>query len=81
VRRFIINGGSYNNIVSALLVEKLGLPTRRHPHLYHMQWLSNSGTMKVSSMVHLSFSIGDYHDEVYCDIVSMQACHLLLGHP
>jgi len=32
-------------------------------------------------MVRLSFSIGDYHGEVDCDIVPMQACHLLLGHP
>ncbi|XP_021306294.1 uncharacterized protein LOC110431528, partial [Sorghum bicolor] len=81
VCRFIIDGGSCNNIVSALLVEKLGLPTRRHPHPYHMQWLNNSGTVKVSSMVRLSFSIGDYHGEVDCDIVPMQACHLLLGCP
>jgi hypothetical protein len=64
-----------------MLVEKLGLQTRRHPHPYHMQWLNNSGTVKVSSMVRLSFSIGDYHDEVDCDIVPMQACHLLLGRP
>ncbi|XP_062217663.1 uncharacterized protein LOC133917845 [Phragmites australis] len=78
---FIIDGGSCNNIVSAMLVEKLGLQTRRHPHPYHMQWLNNSGTVKVSSMVRLSFSIGDYHDEVDCDIVPMQACHLLLGRP
>ncbi|XP_021309129.1 uncharacterized protein LOC110432673 [Sorghum bicolor] len=81
VCRFIIDGGSCNNIVSVLLVEKLGLPTRRHPHPYHMQWLNNSGTVKVSSMVRLSFSIGDYHGEVDCDIVPMQACHLLLGRP
>jgi hypothetical protein len=72
VCRFIIDGGSCNNIVSAMLVEKLGLQTRRHPHPYHMQWLNNSGTVKVSSMVRLPFSIGDYHDEVDCDIVPMQ---------
>jgi hypothetical protein len=30
-------------------------------------------------MVCLSFSIGDYYDEVDYDIVPMQACHLLLG--
>jgi len=46
-----------------------------------MQWLNNSGMVKVSSMVRLSFSIGDYHDDVDCDIVPMQACHLLLGRP
>ena len=44
---FIIDGGSCNNIVSAVLVEKLGLQTRRHPHPYHMQWLNNLGTMKI----------------------------------
>jgi hypothetical protein len=81
VCRFIIDDGSCNNIVSTMLVEKLVLQTRRHPHPYHMQWLNNSGTVKVSSMVRLSFSIGDYHDEVDCDIVPMQACHLLLGRP
>ncbi|XP_066354595.1 uncharacterized protein [Miscanthus floridulus] len=81
VCRFIIDGGSCNNIVSALLVEKLSLQPRRHPHPYHMQWLNNSGTVKVSAMIRLSFSIGDYHGEVDCDIVPMQACHLLLGRP
>ncbi|XP_066365236.1 uncharacterized protein [Miscanthus floridulus] len=81
VCRFIIDGGSCNNIVSALLIEKLGLQPRRHPHPYHMQWLNNSGTVKVSAMIRLSFSIGDCHGEVDCDIVPMQACHLLLGRP
>jgi hypothetical protein len=78
---FIIDGGSCNSVVSATLVDKLGLQTHCHPHPYHMQWLNNSGIVKVTSMVRLPFSIGDYHDEVDCDIVPMQACHLLLGHP
>ncbi|XP_072147922.1 uncharacterized protein [Setaria viridis] len=81
VCHFIIDGGSCNNIVSALLVEKLGLQPRRHPHPYHMQWLNNSEIVKVSAMIRLSFSIGDYHGEVDCDIVPMEACHLLLGRP
>ena len=46
-----------------------------------MQWLNNSGIVKVSAMIRLSFSIGDYHGEVDCDIAPMQACHLLLGRP
>jgi hypothetical protein len=75
VCHFIKDGGSCNNIVSALLVEKLGLQPRHHPHPYHMQWLNNSGTVKVSAMIRLLFSIGDYHAEVDCDIVPMQACH------
>jgi hypothetical protein len=81
VCRFIIDGGNCNNIVSVLLVEKLGLKMHRHPHPYYMQWLNNSGIVKVTYMVRLPFSIGDYNDEVDCDIVPMQACHLLLGRP
>jgi hypothetical protein len=29
--------------------------------------------------VQLNFSIGSYHDVVECDVVPMQACHILLG--
>jgi hypothetical protein len=81
VCRFIIDGGSCNNVVSATLVEKLGLQTHSDPHPYHMQWWNNFGIVKVTSLVQLAFSIGDYHDKVDCNIVPMQACHLLLGCP
>jgi hypothetical protein len=46
-----------------------------------MQWLNNSGIVKVTSVVRLAFSIGDYPDEVDCDIVLVQACHFLMGRP
>ena len=29
----------------------------------------------------VSFSIGKYNDEVYCDVVDMDACHNLFGRP
>ena len=29
----------------------------------------------------VSFSISKYQDDVYCDIVDMDACHLLFGRP
>ncbi|XP_021744059.1 uncharacterized protein LOC110710103 [Chenopodium quinoa] len=29
----------------------------------------------------ISFSIGSYHDTQLCDVVSMDACHILLGRP
>ena len=29
----------------------------------------------------MAFSIGRYHGEVLCDVVLMQASHILLGHP
>jgi hypothetical protein len=79
--RTIINGGSCNNLVSADFVEKIGLTTHLHTHPYYIQWLNNSGKAKVIYTARVHFSIGTYHDYADCDVVPMQACSLLLGHP
>jgi len=79
--RVIIDGGSCNNLVSSDLVKKLELTTRPHKHPYHIQWLNDSGKAKVTQTARLHFSLGPYSDFVDCDVVSMQACSLLLGHP
>jgi hypothetical protein len=60
---------------------KIGLMTRLHTHPYYIQWLNNSGKAKVTHTTHVHFSIGTYHDYADCDVVPMQACSLLLGHP
>ena len=68
-------------MVSSDLVKKLGLTTRPHPRPYHIQWLNDSSKAKVTQTCRVSFSIGSYADSVDCDVVPMQACSLLLGHP
>ena len=35
----IADSGSYTNVASTLLVEKLKLPTTKHPRPYKLQWL------------------------------------------
>jgi hypothetical protein len=77
----IIDGGSCTNVASTTLIEKLNLPTLKHPRLYKLQWLNDCGEVKVNEQVLISFSIGKYKDEVLCDVVPMQAGHLLLGRP
>ena len=37
--------------------------------------------VKVNKQVQVSFSIGRYKDEVFCDVVPMHAGHILLGRP
>ena len=63
------------------MVEKLGMPTSKHPRPYKLQWLSDSGEVRVNKQVLVSFSIGKYEDEVLCDVVPIQAGHLLLRRP
>jgi hypothetical protein len=67
--------------VSADFVIKIGLTTHAHTHPHYIQWLNNSGKAKVTHIACVHFSIGTYHDYADCDVVPMQACSLLLGHP
>ena len=79
--KLIIDGGSYTNIVSKGLVDSLSLPTWKHPQPHCVEWLYNSGKLKVTHKVRLKFSVGTYEDTVICDVLPMDACHLLLGRP
>ncbi|PKI45896.1 hypothetical protein CRG98_033695 [Punica granatum] len=62
--------------------KKLGLKTEKHPNPYKLAWLKKVGEVNVSERALVSFSIGlKYKDVMWCDVVAMDACHLLLGRP
>ncbi|XP_071923173.1 uncharacterized protein [Coffea arabica] len=77
----VIDSGSCANVASLLMVEKLGLPVVKHPRPYRLQWLNNKGEVCMFRQVKVPFRIGKYDDEVTCDVVPMQASHLILGRP
>jgi hypothetical protein len=79
--RTIIDGGSCNNLVSADFMAKISLTICLHAHSYYIQWLNNSGKAKVTHTTRVHFSIDTYYDYADCDVVPLQACSLLLGHP
>ncbi|CAL1400308.1 unnamed protein product [Linum trigynum] len=77
----VIDGGSCENIVSLDAVNKLGLKTQRHPQPYQLSWINEHGTINVTKQVLVRFNLGQYEDEVLCDVAPMQTAHLLLGRP
>ncbi|GAV87865.1 zf-CCHC domain-containing protein, partial [Cephalotus follicularis] len=78
----IIDSGNCANVASTALVTKLDLPTTSHPKPYKFQWLNDGNQLKVNHQVLISFAVGThYNDEVLCDVIPMDACHLLLSHP
>lgn len=77
----IIDRKGCTNVANTSLVDKLNLPTLRHPRLYKLQWLNECGEIKVTKQVKVPFAIANYKDEVVYDVVSMHARHLLLGRP
>ncbi|GJV32727.1 putative nucleotidyltransferase, ribonuclease H [Tanacetum coccineum] len=74
---FVSDSGSCDNLIAEEAVQKLGLKTKIHPKPYKLQWLKKGGEVTVSKRVHVLFSMGTtYKDNVWCDVVPMDACHL-----
>ncbi|XP_056857637.1 uncharacterized protein LOC130506963, partial [Raphanus sativus] len=81
VCKLIIDSGSCTNVMSLEATQKLGLTVTPHPSPYPLAWLNNGTEINVTKQVLVSFSIGNYKDTVTCDVIPMDACHLLLGRP
>ena len=81
VCRVIIDSGSTDNIVSEEAVSKLKLKRISHTNPYKVTWLNKGQDVLVNEQAWVEFSIGRYKDKVLCDVLPMDACHLLLGRP
>jgi hypothetical protein len=82
VCQLVIDSGSCENVVAEEVVDKLALEMEKHPKPYRLEWLKKGNEVIVSKHCLVSFSIGSrYKDKMWCDIMTMDACHLLLGRP
>src|SRR3954465_8411491 len=45
-----------------------------HPNPYYVQWLSDSGEMKVTHMVRVNFEIGPYKDSIDFSVLLLKVC-------
>jgi hypothetical protein len=80
VCHLVIDSGSYENIVAEEVEKKMALEIEQHPTPYRLEWLKKGIEVLVSKRYLVSFSIGvRYKDKMWCDVVAMDACHLLLG--
>ena len=62
-------------------MESLQLETETHPSSYAIGWIKEVSGIRVHERCKVTFSIGKYNYEVYCDVVDMDACHILFGRP
>lgn len=81
VCNMIIDGGSCCNIASTELISKLQITTFYHHRPYKLHWMNDCGELKVNKQAKVTITLGHYEDTILCDIVPMQACHILLGRP
>jgi hypothetical protein len=81
VCKVIVDSGRKNNLLSTEMVEKLELETVAHPNPYKVLWLQKGHQVNVTKQCLVEFKIGGYKDEILCDVIPMDVCHLLLGRP
>ncbi|GJV65371.1 RNA-directed DNA polymerase [Tanacetum coccineum] len=78
----IIDSASCENVASEKMAKKLSLKTKKYPRLYKLSWLQKGKSIHIDQRCLVYFSIRDkYQDKVWCDVVLMDACHLLLWRP
>ncbi|GJT27379.1 transposon ty3-I gag-pol polyprotein [Tanacetum coccineum] len=78
----IIDGGSCENLVSKALVKAFKLPIEPHYSPYQIRWIKKGPTLKVTEICKVPLAIGKHYNElVTCDVVDIEACHVLLGRP
>ena len=78
----IIDTGACENMVSESVVSTLNLKTEKLSQPYKMAWFKKGNEVPITQRCLVRFSMGEhYHDEVWCDVAPMSACHILLGRP
>jgi hypothetical protein len=77
----IIDSESTDNLVSTEMVEKLELETTSHPNPYKVSWLQKGHQVMVTKQCLVEFKIRGYRDEIMCDVIPMDVCHILFGRP
>ncbi|GJZ48798.1 putative nucleotidyltransferase, ribonuclease H [Tanacetum coccineum] len=78
---FLVDPESCDNLIADEAVQKLGLKTENRLKPYKLQWLKKGGEDCFQACP-CCFSAGTtYKNSVWCDVVPMDVCHLLLGRP
>ena len=78
----IVDNGSQKNLISAALVEQLGLETHEHPKPYPLSWIQKENDLLVQRQCTFTFALGAaYVDTVVCDVVPLDVCQVILGSP
>ena len=70
-----------HNLVLEEVINKLHVQTFPHPNPYYATWVSKDNNLLVNEQIILHFSIGQYSDNILCDVMDKSCGHVILGRP
>jgi hypothetical protein len=68
-------------LVSTKIMEKMNSKSIPNHNLYRVSWLKKGQEVIVIEKCLLSFHIGSFNKQFLCDVIEMDACHVLLERP
>lgn len=77
----IMESESSKNVVSKGVVKVMRLPIEKHLNPYKVRWIKKGDESQVTKTYKVSLSISKFYQDVVvaCDVLEMNACHVLLG--
>jgi len=76
----IVDSESSINAMSSKAIERCGLKTIPHLHLFKVSWI-NSTTLEVKQQCLVPVDFNFYKDKIWCDVVTMDMSQIILGRP
>ena len=78
--KLVIDRGSLMNVVSKHAIKLSNLKVKPYPNPFRVAGV-NDHTLPVTQRCLVSIQMGDYKDEIYCEVLPMDVAHVLLGRP
>jgi len=78
--KLMIDGGSCANIIAKTALEKMCLKVEPHPHPYNANWVDKTAQC-ITQCYQVPIHMSNYDDHVWCNVLNIDAAHILLGKP
>jgi hypothetical protein len=78
---FIIDRGSYKNLILSEVFKQLALPKISHLQPFIIGWLRHGSDLHVNQQCRMSYGIKPFKDEVLCDVSPLEVCNIILVQP
>lgn len=79
--KIIVDSRSTENVASLEMAENCKLKRLLHLAPHKISFLNKSHSFTVEEEAWVEFELSEYKDRVLCEIILMDACHLILGGP